>query len=263
MPGSVEAIDMIALSVDVSNVEKARMLIGEFKEAGGSVVKLGLELQSIAGGPEGLSLLAHDFELDWVYDGKVKDIGNTMAGAIRNIVGYEHPPVAITMHADTSFEGMRSAQEAAGGIPMLGVTLLTDIDRVEAFQDYATDFEKSLVEGGMDVEEVGAMVRERVVLKRAVKLGTAGVKGLVASPKELDVLAGNRITASMFKMIPGTRSVGAETNDQQNVTTPEAAIAAGADLLVVGRQYLNAEDKQAELRLIIDEINRGLEMREA
>lgn len=260
---NVGGIERVALSVDVSDIDKARRLMGDFREHGGTVAKLGLELQSVAGGPQGLSLLAEEADLIWVYDGKVKDIGNTMASNITNIANYDYPPAAITMHADTSYKGMKATQEAAGDILMLGVTLLTDIGPEEAFEDYANEFERALVAGGADVKVIGEKVRERVVLQRATKLGRAGVKGLVASPKELGVLAEDGITAPMFKMIPGTRSANAEANDQANVMTPEDAIAAWADLLVVGRQYLNAENKPAELGRIVDEINRGLDKRAA
>lgn len=260
---NVGGIERVALSVDVSDVEKARRLMGDFKEHGGIVVKLGLELQSVAGGPQGLSSLAQEAELTWVYDGKVKDISNTMASSIANIAMYDYPPAAITMHADTSFKGMKGAQEAAGDILMLGVTLLTDISPEEAFEDYANEFERALVAGGADVKEIGKMVRERVVLQRAGKLDRAGVKGLVASPKELWALAEDAITESKFKMIPGTRSVNVSADDQENEMTPEDAIVAGADLLVVGRQYLNADNKPAELIRITDEIDSGLERRVA
>lgn len=259
----VGGIERLALSVDVSVVDKARRLMGDFKEHGGAIAKLGLELQSVAGGPEGLSLLAEEAGLIWVYDGKVKDIGNTMASAVDNIAKYNYPPAAITMHADTSAKGMTMAQEFAGDILMLGVTLLTDISPLEAFEDYANELERKLVKNGADVEEIGKMVRRRVVLARAKKLGKNGVKGLVGSPNELGVLADDEETAPMFKMIPGTRSVGAASNDQANVETPEQAIADGADVLVVGRQYLNADNKPKELKKIVEEVEKGLERRRA
>lgn len=259
----VGGIERLALSVDVSDVETARRLMGDFKEHGGVIAKLGLELQSVAGGPQGLSLLAQEAELIWVYDGKVKDIGNTMGGASSNIAKYDYPPAAITMHGDTSARGMRLTQESVGDILMLGVTLLTDIGPVEAFEDYANEFERELVNNGADVEEIGRMVRQRVVLARAKKLGKNGVRGLVSSSNELGVLAEDEETAKMFKMVPGTRSLGAASNDQANVDTPEQAIADGADVLVVGRQYLNADNKPKELRKIVGEAEKGLERRRA
>lgn len=257
-----EPIDHLALSVDTSQLDTAHSLMSDFAEAGGSVAKLGLELQSVAGGPEGLSRIAQEHGLKWVYDGKLKDIGNTMVKAVTNIVSYDYPPVAITMHADTSFKAMHDLQEAAGGVTILGVTLLTDIGPEEAYADYATAEEKELTEAVRgSIEGAGELVRIRVVLERAVKLGKAGVRGLVASSKELSALAENDVTANAIKMIPGTRSQHAQANDQMNVMTPEDAITLGADLLVIGRQYTGAKNKPKELALLVDEVARGLERR--
>lgn len=259
-----EPIDHIALSVDTSDIDTAHRVINGFAEAGGSTLKLGLEAQSVFGGPEGLSNLAADYGLGWVYDGKIKDIRNTMVNSIKNIVAYDHPPVAITIHSDISYDAMKASQEAAGDVPLLGVTLLTDIGPKEAFADYANQDERGLVnEAGYPIEEVGDQVRVRVVMERAQKLGRAGVRGLVASAKELPALVANYGTATAFKMIPGTRSARAQKDDQMNTMTPGYAIAHGADLLVIGRQYLNADDKPQELALIVDEIAQGLEQRVA
>lgn len=260
----VEAIDHLALSVDTSDIEVANRLMADFASAGGSIAKLGLEAQSAFDGPEGLSILASEHGLRWVYDGKIKDIGSTMIGAIKNIAAYDHAPAAITMHADTSFKGMQGAQEAAGDITMIGVTLLTDIGPKEAYEDYANEAERRLVkEQGFTIEEAGELVRVRVVMERGRKLGRAGVRGLVSSPKELAALAEDELTRTSFKMIPGTRSARSQSNDQQNVMTPEDAIANGADLLVIGRQYTKAEDKPRELGLLQDEVARGLDRRAA
>jgi orotidine-5'-phosphate decarboxylase len=41
---------------------------------------------------------------------------------------------------------------------------------------------------------------------------------------------------------PGVRPAGSERNDQSRVATPQAAVAAGADYLVVGRPITGAPD---------------------
>ena len=259
-------MERMALAVDTSSIEVANSLMSDFAAAGGMLAKLGLEIASApgVGGPEGLSRLAAKHDLSWVYDGKIKDIGNTMSGVISNTVKYDNPPIAITIHADTSFEGMQIAQEAAGDIPILGVTLLTDIGPEEAFDDYANEEEKTYVtEIGMTKAEAGALVRIRVVMERARKFGRAGVKGLVSSPKELAALSEDEATRPKLKMIPGTRSLHAQAHDQQNVMPPEEAIVDRADVLVIGRQYTRAEDKPRELEIISEEIARGLARRAA
>jgi orotidine-5'-phosphate decarboxylase len=259
-------IDHLVLSVDTSDVHTAHSLMDGFAEAGGNTVKLGIEMRSARdiGGPQGLSELAEEHGLRWIYDDKIHDIGNTMGAGITNVVNYDYPPVGITMHsADTSLAGMEAAQKAAGDIPIFGVTLLTDIGPEEVFEDHADDSDRLLVaEFGHTTTSVGEAIRERIVLARAHKLARAGVGGLVASPKELSALKQDPIARLALTLIPGTRSLGADTHDQKNVMTPEDAISYGADLLVIGRQYTTADDKLGELERLREEVMRGLERRD-
>ena len=50
------------------------------------------------------------------------------------------------------------------------------------------------------------------------------------------------------------RPAGAEQGDQRRVMTPERAIRAGADYLVVGRPITGATDPRASLHVINSEI---------
>jgi len=54
---------------------------------------------------------------------------------------------------------------------------------------------------------------------------------------------------------PGIRPAGTSVHDQARVMTPQAAMQAGADYLVIGRAITGATDPLAALR----EINRSLE----
>ena len=56
---------------------------------------------------------------------------------------------------------------------------------------------------------------------------------------------------------PGIRPASAANDDQQRVMTPAAAVAAGADYLVIGRPVTQASDPVATLAAINSEINRG------
>ena len=53
---------------------------------------------------------------------------------------------------------------------------------------------------------------------------------------------------------PGVRPAGAEVGDQKRVSTPSAAIAAGASKLVVGRPITHADDPAAALEAIVAEL---------
>ncbi len=58
---------------------------------------------------------------------------------------------------------------------------------------------------------------------------------------------------------PGVRPKGTADGDQRRVATPAAAIAAGADLVVVGRPIRDAPDPAAAARDIVADIEAGLE----
>jgi orotidine-5'-phosphate decarboxylase len=58
----------------------------------------------------------------------------------------------------------------------------------------------------------------------------------------------------MTLVTPGIRPMGAASGDQKRIMTPAAAIAAGADYLVVGRPILEASDPHGAATAIIAEI---------
>jgi orotidine-5'-phosphate decarboxylase len=58
----------------------------------------------------------------------------------------------------------------------------------------------------------------------------------------------------MVLVTPGIRPAGAATGDQKRIMTPAAALAAGADHLVVGRPIVAAPDPKAAADAIIAEI---------
>jgi orotidine-5'-phosphate decarboxylase len=58
----------------------------------------------------------------------------------------------------------------------------------------------------------------------------------------------------MVLVTPGIRPAGADAGDQKRVMTPTAAIAAGADYLVVGRPIVASADPKAAAEAIVAEI---------
>jgi orotidine-5'-phosphate decarboxylase len=55
-------------------------------------------------------------------------------------------------------------------------------------------------------------------------------------------------------VVPGIRPAGAALGDQARVATPAQAVAAGADVLVVGRPLRDAPDPAAAARAIAAEL---------
>lgn len=236
--GSTAARERIILAIDTSSKDDAERLARIAREAGARSVKLGLELSSATSWAY-CSDLASRNELAWVADAKLDDISNTVAGAVRNIGSLEYPPFAITMHTTAGREAMHAAQQEAEAIMMLGVTVLTSIKDAEAIQLFGrrTDI---------------------VVPELARAAMAAGLKGVVASPLEVGAIKQDPATSGLFAMIPGVRSVSADKQDQNRVSTPEAAIRAGADLLVIGRQITQADDPAAAYEAVVIEVERAL-----
>jgi orotidine-5'-phosphate decarboxylase len=55
-------------------------------------------------------------------------------------------------------------------------------------------------------------------------------------------------------VVPGIRPEGSEAGDQRRTTTPAAAVAAGADYIVVGRPVTDARDPRAAAMAIVDSL---------
>ncbi len=62
----------------------------------------------------------------------------------------------------------------------------------------------------------------------------------------------------MLRVVPGIRPAGAERSDQRRVATPASALAAGADVLVIGRAVTAAPDPEAATAAIVAEVSAEL-----
>ncbi|MBY0376763.1 orotidine-5'-phosphate decarboxylase [Patescibacteria group bacterium] len=164
----------------------------------------------------------------WV-DFKLYDIPNTGKLRAESITAD-----IISVHASGGIKMMREA--VASGKEIFAVTALTSFSAPEIKQIY-----------NQEVDEV--------VLNLAKMAVEAGVAGIVCSPKEIKILRSRAELKDLKLVVPGIRSIGANTNDQNRVATPKEAIQDGADYLVVGRQVTQSESPEVELNKILEEIN--------
>src|SRR2546429_5249473 len=132
---------------------------------------------------------------------------------------------------------MHAAVDARKGSPLrlLAVTVLTSYDDAD------------LAAAGYD------FTVSELVAERAAQAHDVGIDGLVCSGEEAAALR-PIIGASMVLVTPGIRPAGADAGDQKRIMTPAAAIAAGADYLVVGRPIVDAADPKAAAQAIVAEI---------
>lgn len=105
-----------------------------------------------------------------------------------------------------------------------------------------------------DLERLGlAGSPAEQVLRLAGMAMEAGVDGLVASPAEVARLRRN-FGPSPLLVTPGIRPAGAALDDQARAATPQEALRAGSDLLVIGRPVTAAPNPLRSLNRIIETI---------
>lgn len=196
--------------------------------------KVGLELYLSAGNEIVHTLKARGYSV--FLDLKLHDIPNTVAGAVRSVATTGAD--MLTIHAAGGPAMLAAAAEAADKLAsapkLLAVSVLTSMD---AHQLHAIGV------AGSPAEQV---------MRLAGLASQAGISGLVASPEEVTQLRST--FPELTLVIPGIRPAGSAVADQKRIATPAAAVAAGADYLVVGRPITQAADPAAAARAILDEI---------
>ncbi len=212
----------VAVALDAPNIDAAAhwaTLVTPYV----STVKIGLELY-LQYGPTVLATVRGGSGVQVFLDLKLHDIPNTVAGATRAVAKLR--PEILTVHAAGGADMIKAAVEAAPDTIVAGVTLLTSIGAA------------SLAELG-----VTGSVSDAVRRMAALAVG-AGARGLVCSPQEVAAVRAE-VGPGVLLITPGIRPAGAGSDDQARIATPEEAIKAGADLLVIGRPITRAADPGA------------------
>jgi orotidine-5'-phosphate decarboxylase len=209
----------LALALDVDDAVEAQRLARELRGWFG-VAKVGLELFSAAGPPIVQLLINDGYEV--FVDLKMADIPNTVrkAAGVLGALGVSY----LTLHAfagpavlRAGVEGLTEGAERAG-LPApsaLAVTILTS----------------------------DADAPPHILAKRVTAAVEARCAGVVCAAS--DVAEAKEIAPRMLAVVPGLRPAGAPVHDQVRAATPAEAMAAGADLLVIGRAVTAAPNRPA------------------
>lgn len=214
----------IALALDTTDLDR----VSAWTRAASphiSTVKVGLELFLRHGGAviERVRDIAPDIEI--FLDLKLHDIPNTVAGATRSVV--HHRPKFLTVHALGGAEMISAAASAAPEIKIAAVTILT-----------------SHTQDQLATLGIAGSLRERVLSLARMSVD-AGAQAIVCSPHEAADLRAE-LGPGVDLITPGVRPTGSDSGDQKRIATPEAAIEAGATLLVIGRPITGAYERDGE-----------------
>lgn len=220
----------LALVLDVDDAVAALRLARDLRPWFG-VAKVGLELYSAAG-PDVIGALG-DLGYDVFCDLKFHDIPTTVGRAARVIgaLGATY----LNFHAQ-------------GGVPMLTAG-------VEGFLAGASDAGlPAPVPLAVTILTSEASAPAAVLATRVRAALDSGCRGIVCAAS--DVVAAKQIGPDLVAVVPGIRPSGTPAHDQARAASPEEAIAAGADVLVIGRAVTHAESPEAAAAAIVASLTR-------
>jgi orotidine-5'-phosphate decarboxylase len=159
-------------------------------------------------------------------DLKLHDIPNTVASAMKSLMKLNPRPAIVNVHATGGFDMMKAAADAvAGQSKLIAVTVLTSLSDDDI---WAIGLETA--------KDTQAHARSLAELARR-----AGLDGVVCSPHDLTGIR-HDLGRDFLTVVPGIRPADAAAQDQKRVATPADSIAAGADILVIGRAITGAQD---------------------
>ena len=225
----------LIVALDVPTVEEARALVGRLGDAV-RFYKVGMWLFFAPGADAFVDELVRSGKQVF-FDYKMYDIPETVRRGVGAVAG--RGARIVTVHGDP--EIVAAAVEGAAGSACLvfAISVLTSQD-----------------DAALQAMGYARPVAELVAL-RAAAAGRAGADGLIASAA--DDLAGLRAAGggSLLLATPGIRLAGREAQDQKRVATPDAAMARGADFIVVGRPITQAGDPGAVARDVLALMDHG------
>ncbi len=227
----------LIVALDVPGREQAIRLVEKLAPVVG-LFKIGSELFTSEGPSIVKEVLSSGSKvfLDLKYYDIPATVSNAVAAATRLGVSM------LTIHTSGGSKMMKEAEASAIATAnqkniqppiVLGVTVLTSM-------------------AAEDLDEIGInSTPQRQVLRLAKLAVNSGLRGLVCSPLELEML---RYEFQITLVTPGIRSADDSKNDQKRTMTAQEAIRAGANYIVVGRPICAAPDPRSAAERILDSI---------
>ncbi len=221
----------LIVALDYDNREAALSLVSQL-DPNHCALKVGSELFTLLGADFVRELVRRQFKV--FLDLKFHDIPNTVARACH--VAASLGVWMMNVHASGGLEMMKAAKKALDDCAtrplLIAVTVLTSMD--------VTELASVGVHASLDTH----------VLHLAQMAQEADLDGVVCSAHEASMIK-HHCGARFLAVTPGIRLATHAADDQSRIITPELAIKAGSDFLVVGRPITRADHpKQVVTRLL-------------
>ena len=208
----------IFIACDTNNISKVKEIIKKTQNPKITVgYKFGLEFLNSKNGRSFVSKLKNKITFG---DYKYADIPNTCVSAVKSVRDLKFN--YLTVHISSGLEALKAVKKVARKTKIIGVTILTSLDK------------KALKEIGFDRDV------KKLVLHQARLATKAKLDGIVCSAQEV------KIVKKVFKkeiITPGIR-LESDVNDQKRVLTPKQAYKNGSDWLVIGRPITKGNIKK-------------------
>ncbi len=229
--------DRLIVALDVDTTKKALDII---EDLNGLVSFFKVGYQLFIG--EGLTFVRRLIEGNnrVFLDLKMDDVEETIRRAVANIAASEVE--FLTIHG--SGATVRAARDGRGAREkpkLLSVTLLSSLD--------ANDLKDLFADSKLTVESY--------VKWRAKQAIDNGCEGLIASGETIGML--RKLYPSAIIVAPGIRPADSSRDDHKRALSPDDAIRAGADYLVVGRPIRNSSNPRNAAEKIIEEMEQAFQ----
>jgi orotidine-5'-phosphate decarboxylase len=220
----MQSRDRLIVAIDRSERDDI-LRLAEALDGAAGFLKIGLQA-FIANGPSIVRELGGRVFLDL----KIHDIPNTAKHAVAEAAALG--AAMVTVHASGGAAMLQAC--ATDATLVLGVTILTSLD------------DRDLKTIGFAAPPLDSAVRLATLAKES------GLRGVVASPHEIRAI--REACGDLVIVVPGIRPAGSDAGDQRRTTTPAAAIAAGADYIVVGRPITEASHPRDAALAVVDSL---------
>lgn len=209
----------IAVALDAPDLETVKIW-AEAVAPHVAVVKVGLQV-FLRDGHDAVHVAREASGCDIFLDLKLHDIPATVSGAAHSVAALA--PKYLTVHASGGADMIRAAVDALPNTYVTAVTILTSLT-----QEQLT----AMGWNGSAQDNVKRLAAQSVA---------AGARAIVCSPQEVAAVRAE-VGPEPVLITPGIRPAGSDAADQKRIATPEQALAAGANLLVIGRPITGAAD---------------------